>query len=246
MPTATPADLEPLFRELSRRDDITAGERRALLVAVDEIRVIPARTIMVRQGERPTHSTLLLSGMAIRFVELPDGKRQIAAIHVSGDFVDLHSFPLKIMDHSVATVQASRVARVPHGALEKITREEPHLTRMLWLMTMIDSARHRSWITGMGALSAVERTAHLLCELAMRMSEDGVHPAASIRLPITQAEFADTLGLSQVHTNRVIQALRARSLIQWEGDLVRILDGAALQELGQFDPAFLHLEKLPR
>ena len=67
-----------------------------------------------------------------------------------------------------------------------------------------------------------------------------------ITLPITQADLGDTLGLSTVHTNRVIQELRARNLITWQGQSVRMLDWDGLQQLGQFDPLYLHLVKEPR
>lgn len=239
-------DLTVFFRELEIRDRVSAEEKQAILESVEEVRTVPARTDIARQGDRMTRSTLLLSGMIARYAELADGKRQITALHVAGDFVDLHSFPLKVMDHSVATIVQSRVAFFGHAALERITERFPHLTRLLWMMTLIDAARHRQWLAAMGALPALKRTAHLICELGMRLSGGGVHPPDSIRLPITQAEFAETLGLSVVHTNRTVQTLRNRGLIQWERDTMRILDWDALMELGEFTSTFLHFEKLPR
>ncbi len=118
----------------------------------------------------------------------------------------------------------------------------PHLTRMLWMLTLIDGSRHRQWITAMGTLPALERTAHLICELGMRMTRDGTTTPRSLHLPITQIEFAETLGLSAVHTNRTIQTLKARGLITWVRDEVGILDWEGLIRLGDFDPAFLHYE----
>jgi CRP-like cAMP-binding protein len=246
MPAIDAAELAVLFRELELRDTLSDAEKQALTAAVEEVRKVPARTDIARQGDKPTRSILLLSGMVTRYAELPDGKRQITALHVPGDFVDLHSFPLKIMDHSVATVVVSRVAYFPHAAIEKITETLPHLTRMLWMLTLIDGSRHRQWITAMGTLPALERTAHLICELALRMTRDGTNPPQTIPLPITQVEFAETLGLSAVHTNRTIQTLKARGLIGWARNEVHILDWKGLLKLGNFDPTFLHFEKLRR
>jgi CRP-like cAMP-binding protein len=246
MPAIDAADLSVLFRELELRDQLRDDERQVLINAVDEVRSIPGHTDIIRQGDRPTRSILLLSGMVTRYAELPDGKRQITALHVPGDFVDLHSFPLKIMDHSVATVTASRIALFTHAAIERITETMPHLTRMLWMLTLIDGSRHRQWIAAMGTLPAVQRTAHLICELGLRMTRDGTNPPQSLRLPITQIEFAETLGLSAVHTNRTIKTLKARGLISWSRDEVRILDWDGLVKLGDFDPTFLHYEKVRR
>jgi CRP-like cAMP-binding protein len=65
----------------------------------------------------------------------------------------------------------------------------------------------------------------------------------AFNLPITQAELGDALGISTVHVNRVLQELRAENLISWRGDTVRVLDWDGLQEVGEFDPTYLHLIK---
>lgn len=248
MAVATIEDLGVLYRELELRDRLSEDERLALANSVSEIKMVPAGVDIVRQGDRTNVSTLLLSGMVTRYAQLNDGQRQITALHVPGDFVDLHSFPLKLMDHSVATLVPSRFAYFPHAALERITEQYPHLTRLLWMLTLIDGARHRQWLAAMGALPALERTAHIICELAMRLSYDGIHPPKSFLLPLTQTELSEMLGLSLVHTNRTIQTLRARELLQWDHDTdkLTILDWTRLVALGKFEPGFLHFEKIPR
>src|SRR3712207_8892027 len=49
----------------------------------------------VRDGDRPSDSNLLLEGFACRHKVMADGRRQITALHVAGDFVDLHSLDRK-------------------------------------------------------------------------------------------------------------------------------------------------------
>ncbi|RYE87760.1 MAG: helix-turn-helix domain-containing protein [Hyphomicrobiales bacterium] len=97
-----------------------------------------------------------------------------------------------------------------------------------------------------GAYPALNRTAHLLCELFTRLTFDSSKMADSLTLPITQQDLGDTLGLSTVHTNRVVQELRARGLIQWQGHEIRMVSWAGLAELAQFDPLYLHLTREPR
>ena len=134
----------------------------------------------MRETERPGRSTLVLSGITCRYRNLENGKRQITAIHVPGDFVDLHSFLIKQMDHSVGTLSPCIVAYAPHEGLERITERLPHLARLLWLLTLIDASIHRQWLVTMGAYPALNRTAHLLCELFTRLTFDsgkmGVQP----------------------------------------------------------------------
>lgn len=244
-PTLSPG-LEPLFRRLNLRDSVSDAERSALAEVMTEVKTLPAGSDIVREGERPGRSTLVLSGLTCRYRTLENGKRQITAIHVPGDFVDLHSFLIKQMDHSVGTLSPCVVAYAPHEGLERITERLPHLGRLLWLLTLIDASIHRQWLVTMGAYPALNRTAHLLCELFTRLTFDSGVVGSSLTLPITQQDLGDTLGLSTVHTNRVVQELRARGLIQWQGHEIRMLNWQGLAELSQFDPLYLHLTREPR
>lgn len=43
---------------------------------------------------------MLTEGFTIRYIDDLEGHHQIVAFHVPGDFVDLHGYPLQILDHS--------------------------------------------------------------------------------------------------------------------------------------------------
>ncbi len=201
---------------------------------------------MVREGDRPSDSKLLLEGFAARYKILHNGKRQITSIHVPGDFVDLHNFTLKVMDHAIFAMSPCKVAVVPHEVLHRITEEHPHLTRLLWLNTTIDGAIHRQTLVNLGRQAALGQLAHLLCELFVRLEVVGETEDYSFRLPITQSELGDALGLSTVHVNRTLQELRSQGLLTWRGNLVVIEDWERLCEVAQFDPVYLNLEHQPR
>lgn len=235
-----------LVQKLAIRDTISADERRVLDRAIVRVREVPRDQDIVRDGARVNESVLLLDGMAARYKMLGGGRRQISAIHVAGDFVDLHSFLIKVMDHGVTALTTCTVALVPHETLKEITETSPHLTRMLWLSTLIDAAVYREWITNMGQRAALERAAHLLCEIFVRLRAVDRTDGMSFRLPLTQAGLGDALGLSLVHVNRVVQGLRAQGLVSWEGRIVTILDWRRLQEVAEFDPGYLHLDPEPR
>lgn len=232
--------------KLELLDDLSEAERRALENAIAHVRDVPAGEDLVAIGSRPTDSTLLLEGFAGRYKLTLAGKRQITAVHVPGDFVDLHSFLLKTMDHAVLALTACRIAGVPHTTLRKLTEEYPHLTRLLWLSTLIDGAAHREWLVVMGGLSAIGHAAHLICEFFLRLQTVGLTDGASFALPLTQAEFADCLGISAVHANRILQELRSSGMIDWQDDQVTIKDWDRLAAVGEFDATYLHMRKEPR
>lgn len=236
----------PLVTYLSRRDRLS-GEERALLESLSlRQEVIPARFQMLKQGSRPTHSCLLLRGMAFREHLLRSGKRAISAVHVAGDFMDLHSLLMTRMDHGVTAGSECVVSWVAHADLIAITEQHPHLGRLLWTTTVTDGAIARTAVAVVGRLRPTAQIAHMACELYVRLAEIGLAQDLSFELPITQLDMADMFGLSTVHLNRSMQALRATGVVSWDGNRVRIHDWRKLTEIGEFDPTYLNLEQKAR
>ncbi len=236
-----------LIRKLEHSDALSDEEKDVLERAFTRIRDYGADEDIVREGDRPTESCIIVEGFAARYKVLPSGRRQISAIHIGGDFVDLHSFLLKTMDHGVTTLAPTRIAFVPHATLKKISEDYPHLTRILWLSTLIDAAIHRQWLTAMGRSSATAQMAHLICELYVRLGAIGQTNGHSFHMPVTQEELGDALGLSTVHVNRVLTELRNGGIVQWQGGgAVTILNWDRLSEIAEFSPVYLSLQNEPR
>jgi CRP-like cAMP-binding protein len=128
---------------------------------------------MVPEGSSPNHSTLLLSGLAARYNVLLEGDTQITALHVPGDFVDLQSFLMKPIDHSILAVTHCETAAVPHEALERILHDHPNLARLLWISTAVDAGMHRRWTFVVGSMRGPRHLAHLICELYLRLQQVG-------------------------------------------------------------------------
>ncbi|NBB14272.1 helix-turn-helix domain-containing protein [Caulobacter sp. SLTY] len=236
----------PLIRRLEARDDLSPAEREVLSGIVDRIETYAPGQIVVPEGKPLTESQLLVSGLCARSKAMADGRRQITSLHIDGDFVDLHGFLLKRLEHDVVAISAIRMAMVPHGRLKAITEQMPHLTRMLWLSTLMDAAIHREWIVSAGRRSASEQVSHLLCELFVRYQVVGGASGDRLALPLTQEQLADACGLTPVHVNRVIGQLRAEGLIDWRRGEVVFSDFEGLARKAQFDPAYLILNHEPR
>src|SRR5206468_4584486 len=124
--------IDAFLAKLRARDDVSAAEEAAMRGAVAEVRTVPDRHILIRRKEELTVSTLLLEGWMARARDLRAGHRQITELQIAGDFVDLHSFTLKRLDHDVITLSPCRIAVVPHDNLREISEEQPHLTRLMW------------------------------------------------------------------------------------------------------------------
>lgn len=237
--------MDELIEKLGRRDVLTPHEAAALRGVLGRPQSVAAGTDIVREGDRRDHSTLVVSGFTARYTTLADGGRQITELNVSGDFIDLHSFVMKQMDHGVVALTDCVIAQAPHAALRRLTEEHPHLTRLLWLDTVIDAAIHRQWIACMGRRTALAHLAHLVCELYKRLEVVRLAADCTFELPLSQAVLADVLGLSTVHVNRLIAELRSGGVLTWAQGRVEILDWDKLAELAEFDPAFLRLRSEP-
>jgi CRP-like cAMP-binding protein len=237
----------PLIGKLERHGPLSEEEKQVIEQIASRTVVYQPHEDIVPEGSAPSHSSLIVSGFAIRHNHLPDGMRQITAFHVPGDFADLHSFLLKPMDDGVAALTTCTVAHVPHSDLKEITKKYPYLTRVFWFSTLVDGAVHRAWMTTLGRMEARERLAHFLCELHDRLEPMGLMKDGSYGLPITQEELGDAFGMSTVHVNRVLQDLRAEGLITSHGKTLIINDWERLQQVAQYNPDYLHVnQKLER
>jgi CRP-like cAMP-binding protein len=232
-----------LIRKLESIFTLTDKERKALQNLPMQVVVIKEGQDIVRAGDQPSRSCLLLSGFACVYKLTGNGKRQIVGFSIPGDIPDLQSLHLEVLDNSVSTLTTCRVGFITHEALRDICMRYPRITSAFWRETLIDAAVFREWVTNVGQREAYGRMAHVFCELMVRLKAVGLAEDHSCKLPITQAEFADAIGTSTVHVNRVLQEMRANGLIELSGDQLNIPDWETLKRAGDFDPTYLHLKK---
>lgn len=238
--------IDKLLMKLRRRDDVSAEEEKRLRQLVEPPQQVAAGTIIIREAEPLSRSTLLCEGLMGRFKDMRDGERQISELHVPGDFLDLHSFTLKSIDHGIIALTDCVFCWAPHAALERVTEELPHLSRLLWMSTNLDAAIHRAWTVSLGRRDALSRTAHFFCELQLRLAVVGMADDGGYALSLTQVDLSECMGLSAVHMNRVLRELRERNLVTFKSGQVRIHDLASLQWTAEFTPGYLFLDKKPR
>jgi CRP-like cAMP-binding protein len=213
-----------------------------LMLRCTEIRCYPARTLVTRQGAPVSESLMLTRGLMGRHVPARDRTaRQMVAIEVPGDFVDLHGFPTGRLDHDVTAITDVEVAVFPHAGLHEIVRDAPALTLALWGLTVVDGAIHRHWSFRIGALRALSSIANFLCEMGLRLRLAGEGAEDRFPLPLTQADIGEACGLTSVHVSRMLRDLREAGLCTVEAGIVTVHDAEGLRDLARFDPHFLHL-----
>ena len=238
--------IETHLTKLRARDTISPEEEQVIHASLGEVRDLRAHDTCIRAGQRLHSSTLLLEGLMCRYKDLPGGDRQITELHVAGDFLDLHSFSLKQLDHNGMALTPCRVGLVPHTKLTEITETQPHLARVYWFLTALDAAIHREWELSLGRRTAIQRIAHLICELRVRLGLIGQADDTGFALPVTQSDLSDCTGLTPVHVNRTLRDLRERGLMEFRGRRATIHDLAGLRALAEFDDSYLYLRREER
>jgi len=242
--TGPPIDsaLEPMLRKLEYWHNLDVADQTALLRLTFTVKSVPQYYALVREGDCASHSCLLLSGFAIRSKIVAHGLRQIVAIHMRGEMVDLQNSLLGRADHAVEMLTAGKVAMIPRDEISRIAFERPAIGRAMWIDTLVDASIFREWVANVGRRDAQTRIAHLLCEFALRLKVAGLGEQTNYELPMTQEQLADATGLTPVHVNRTLQSLGAAGLIE-RSNPRRIVIGnwRKLAAAGDFDSSYLHL-----
>jgi CRP-like cAMP-binding protein len=231
--------LAPLERRWSKLAPLTHDDREAILALPFRREVFAKDAYLVREGQQSAECTLLLRGFAYRQKLLRDGGRQIINFLLPNEFVDLQAAVLGTADHNVQSLNRSEAAIIPRSALVDLADVRPNVRTAMWADTLIDAAIVREWVVNVGRRDSRARIAHLLCEIAVRLRNAGA-AGEMFDFPVTQEQLADATGLTPVHTNRTLQALRREGLIQLTSGSLRILNWQALREAADFDDLYLH------
>jgi CRP-like cAMP-binding protein len=233
-----------MVRKLSYWADLDATDTRAIRDLPHRIKTVERHGHLARDGENTTHTAVLLSGFAFRHKIANGGARQILAIHMKGDMLDLQNSVLGVADHNVQALTNIEVALIPHQAITELAVARPAVGSAMWFDTLVDASIFREWIVNVGRRDSRTRLAHLLCEFSLRLKVAGLGEASDYELPMTQEQLGDCTGLTPVHINRTLKALEAEKLITRRSSRsITIGDWNKLAAAGDFEANYLHLRK---
>lgn len=237
--------LEVMIKRLTRRFDLSRAAIDALLELPFVVKDFAPGQYVLREGDIVRQSSFVVAGFVYRHKIVGDGGRQIVAIHLMGDFVDLQHIMLDRADHNIQALTPATLVQFPADALLDLAYRFPEIGKALWLESLIEAATFREAVVNVGRRDARARTAHLLCELATRREAAGLGARGSYELPMSQEQLGDTLGLTSVHINRTLKALEAEGLIARTKRAVIVADWDGLRRAGDFNAHYLHLHDKP-
>ncbi len=231
----------PLLARFTPTVDLSDAEQAALSALPFTTERVMAGRGVAWAGDRPSRSFLILDGLLSTSKAVGDGEVQIMAFHIPGDMPDLHGLHLEVLDSDIGAVTDARLAFLAHQDLRQLCAAHPRLAALLWRMTLVDAAISREWVVNVGQRPAINRLAHLFCEMMARMEAAGLAQDGSCHLGLTQQHLSEATGLSSVHLNRTLQELRAMGLVSFGQGRLTLPDRDALRALADFRTDYLHL-----
>ena len=198
---------------------------------------------LAREGDRPDKVRIFLSGWACRYKVLEDGRRQILSFILPGDTCDAHIYLFAAMDHSIGALTPVVYSELERAAFEQLIAADISVAEAFYCEMLAASSVQREWAINLGRRDALERVAHVFCELFERLRVVGLVDGNSFSFPVTQMDLADATGLSTVHLNRTLQELRASRVITLRDRNLTIHDYRALSNMAMFNSNYLHLER---
>lgn len=233
-----------LVRKLKEHTRLSAEDAAEICAWSSTAKDLVSNEDLIRQGDRPKVSALVVSGMVARYHMLRNGSRQYISFHMAGH-ADSQALFIDRMDHAVCAIGNAIVASIPHKDMLTTFARRPSITFALWRETLIDAAIFREAITNNSARSMPARMAHLFCELFYRSRASGLCRGDTCHAPVSLVQLGETLGMSIASVNRAIQTLRKGRMADLRSGELVIVNWQRLVDLGHFDPSYLHLKKPP-
>lgn len=229
--------IEPFLAKLGIRG-IGHAVRDALRNVFVGSRTYRRGQVVADQADETEPLHLVLKGWAARYQTLEDGSRQITDFILPGELCDLSRLGRGATDSAVA-LTSLKAALLNRSAMRSAIGQHPRLSDSLMQLAFNEEAILRAWVVCLGRRNKREHTAHLLCELYERLRRTDLASRHEFVMPLTQEELADALGMTAVHTNRVLKSLREDGLISTDRHHVRLLQPKQLKKVGEFDETYL-------
>ena len=188
------------------------------------------------EGTHGAHIYTVLEGWAFRYKMLEDGRRQILNFALPGDLIGLQGAILDEMEHSVEALTDMVLCVFSRDRLWEVFERYPGLSFDLTWLASREECILDGHLLSVGRRSGLERTAYLLLHLYLRAKASASNEPRKVPFPFTQQHLSDALGMSTVHTNRMIRRLTDRGLISWKDGKFEVLDRDALEEIAGTDP----------
>jgi CRP-like cAMP-binding protein len=234
-----PRFATPLTRKLAQLLPLSAEETAVLRDVQSITRVIGRNREIISEGRKYDGLLVLIEGVSVRYRVLHDGRRQILNITLPGDFIGYPGCFFENALYSITALTDCVVSSISFARLLGFFDTYPRLAAAIFWSFSREAAMYAEHLIDVGRRSALERVAHFLLELLVRLQVIGLADQHSYPMPLTQELIGDALGLSVPHVSRTLKQLRKEDLVAIVDQKVVIKDVDALGRLADFERSYL-------
>ena len=202
---------------------------------VGELTVDPG-TPLLSEGSSTPQVFTALSGMGLRYKTLENGERQVISFIMPGDFIGLQAAVMGEMQHSVEATTDMKLCVFDRSALWDLFKHEPQRAFDLTWVAAIEEHFLGETVAALGQRTGTERVAWAMVRLYLHLSALDLRKGRTVPLPYRQQDLADALGLSLVHTNKILSSFRSKGLAVWKDAELTVPDVKRLATLASLDP----------
>lgn len=219
---------------------LSAEEEALLLELEHNPRKVSAGEVIWQEDALADQFFTIRQGWAYSFRNLGDGSRQILKVYLPGDIIGMRDFAFYQRLAGVAMIEDGVICPFSHQHLLRIFQRSAALTAGLFAVACRQQAMLTERLIYMGRRTAQQRLAHFLYEMYLRLGRIGAVDQGCFRLPLSQEQLGDTLGLSSVHVSRTFTAFRDEGLVLRDRHRVTLLEPDALARMAEFNDGYLN------
>jgi CRP/FNR family transcriptional regulator, anaerobic regulatory protein len=175
----------------------------------------------------------LHAGWACQFRDWSTDRRIIVDVYLPGDVIGLDTILRTRRPEQVLTLTSGTIEMIPvQDVLTKVFADRLAALYITWLMCKRQQRVER-YLAAVSSLDARSRLAMMMLDFYTRLRRRRLLTGLVYNLPLTQIQIGNYLGLTVVHVNRVLRALRDEQIVNLEKHCVTILDLARLTGLAR-------------
>ncbi len=193
---------------------------------------IPAGKLVSTPNRPVPDVYVLCNGWGIRFLQLPNGRRQIVSFLLPGDLFSASSVFEERFHFSVKALTAIQVSAMKRKEVQSRAAANPAVVTAVANFCCAESEAADRMMAALGHYSAEERIAYLFLYLMKRISALNVIRDHCYPFPLRQQHIADAVGLTPVHVSRILGIFRERRTAELSNGVLQVFNLPELQRLG--------------
>lgn len=232
-----------LVRKVSGFFPMVDQLRQDLIEVARERFTVPAGHTIVSAGDEYENIFLIEEGWVVRSRWLPGGGRQIVNVALPGDFLCFNSIMFTRSEFDLTARTPCSLFRLKLQDLGQMMDSHPGLAAALMWANAQEESLLAERVVSLGRRDALERLAHVICEIASRLEMIERHDGEVLTIPLIQEDFADILGLSSIHVTRTFRRLSELGAVDYRSGRLRLKQMDLLRSIAGFEGEYLHFTK---